>query len=341
MPTTATFLPGPAFQCLSGEYVVMPAQSSGAATSSERPSGMRSDVVLVDDDLAGVAAVGGLAVLADAVVRADAAARGSTAPRRPCSSRTRGRSRRSSRRRRGRRRRTCVTLGADLGDDAGDLVARAPSGRCASPQSSRAWWMSEWQMPANLMSIRTSLRTVAALDGGALEGSLGAAGDQGIDGRGHGCHPAGYPGVGQKTDKPPSVLVPSTGVATPADPAPAAPGTGRLVDAGRHCARRIAAGRALRLLRRADNLLAGGQEGHAWPSGATSSGRTAAASARPHAAAGARRSPSTRRAAPSTGCSTPPRRRTAPAPRASSRRPSRPGPVVSPPSWRGAWGSCT
>ena len=42
MPRTATFLPGPAFQCLSGEYVVMPAQSSGAASSRERPSGMRT-----------------------------------------------------------------------------------------------------------------------------------------------------------------------------------------------------------------------------------------------------------------------------------------------------------
>jgi hypothetical protein len=41
MPTTATFLPGPAFQCLSGEYVVMPAHSSGAASSRARPSGMR------------------------------------------------------------------------------------------------------------------------------------------------------------------------------------------------------------------------------------------------------------------------------------------------------------
>lgn len=29
-------------------------------------------------------------------------------------------------------------------------------GKMASPQPSRAWWMSEWQIPANLMSIRTS-----------------------------------------------------------------------------------------------------------------------------------------------------------------------------------------
>ena len=32
MPTIATLIPGPTFQCLSGVYVVMPAQSSGAAT---------------------------------------------------------------------------------------------------------------------------------------------------------------------------------------------------------------------------------------------------------------------------------------------------------------------
>ena len=41
-PTTATFLPGPAPQWRSGEYVVMPAQSSGAATSSSMPSGIRT-----------------------------------------------------------------------------------------------------------------------------------------------------------------------------------------------------------------------------------------------------------------------------------------------------------
>ena len=30
------------------------------------------------------------------------------------------------------------------------------SGYCCGPQSPRTVWMSEWQMPANLMSIRTS-----------------------------------------------------------------------------------------------------------------------------------------------------------------------------------------
>src|SRR5690348_1958849 len=29
-------------------------------------------------------------------------------------------------------------------------------GKCALPHSSRTWWMSLWQMPANLMSMRTS-----------------------------------------------------------------------------------------------------------------------------------------------------------------------------------------
>ena len=42
MPITATRLPGPAPQWRSGEYVVMPAHSSGAAVSSGMPSGMRS-----------------------------------------------------------------------------------------------------------------------------------------------------------------------------------------------------------------------------------------------------------------------------------------------------------
>jgi hypothetical protein len=41
-PITAICLPGPAFQCRSGEYSVMPAHSSGAAASSGSPSGMCS-----------------------------------------------------------------------------------------------------------------------------------------------------------------------------------------------------------------------------------------------------------------------------------------------------------
>ncbi|MEO6764635.1 MAG: hypothetical protein ABIO03_14100 [Umezawaea sp.] len=35
----ATFVPGPAFQCLSGEYRVTPAHSSGATFSRGRDSG--------------------------------------------------------------------------------------------------------------------------------------------------------------------------------------------------------------------------------------------------------------------------------------------------------------
>ena len=42
MPTMATRLPGPHSQWLSGENIVMPAQSRGAAVSSGRASGMRS-----------------------------------------------------------------------------------------------------------------------------------------------------------------------------------------------------------------------------------------------------------------------------------------------------------
>jgi hypothetical protein len=41
-PTTATRLPGPAPQRRSGEYVVMPAHSSGAAAAGSMPSGTRS-----------------------------------------------------------------------------------------------------------------------------------------------------------------------------------------------------------------------------------------------------------------------------------------------------------
>ena len=40
MPTIATCLPGPAPQRLSGLYIVMPAHSSGAATSSPSASGI-------------------------------------------------------------------------------------------------------------------------------------------------------------------------------------------------------------------------------------------------------------------------------------------------------------
>ena len=41
-PTTPTFCPLPTFQWRSGEYVVMPAQSSGAAPAGSSPSGTRS-----------------------------------------------------------------------------------------------------------------------------------------------------------------------------------------------------------------------------------------------------------------------------------------------------------
>ena len=47
-------------------------------------------------------------------------------------------------------------LGADLGDDAGDLVAGHHAGSSAGPTRPLTVWMSEWQMPANLMSKATS-----------------------------------------------------------------------------------------------------------------------------------------------------------------------------------------
>lgn len=40
MPTTATLLPGPAWNRLSGAYTVAPAQSMGAANSGARPVGI-------------------------------------------------------------------------------------------------------------------------------------------------------------------------------------------------------------------------------------------------------------------------------------------------------------
>ena len=51
-------------------------------------------------------------------------------------------------------------------------------GKMPSPQPSRTWWMSEWQMPANLMSIRTSCsptarRSMVVRSSGAL--AAGAA----------------------------------------------------------------------------------------------------------------------------------------------------------------------
>ena len=60
-------------------------------------------------------------------------------------------------------------------------------GKIAAPHSSRAWWMSEWQMPAYAMSISDVVRAeVAALDGAALEGLAGGGGEQGVDSRRHG-----------------------------------------------------------------------------------------------------------------------------------------------------------
>ena len=72
-------------------------------------------------------------------------------------------------------------LGADLLDDAGDLVARAPAGRCASPHSSRPVWMSEWQIPAKAILIRTSVgprsrRSMVVFSNGAF-GRGGVGGD--------------------------------------------------------------------------------------------------------------------------------------------------------------------
>ena len=54
----ATLLPGPTFQWRSGDQVVMPAQSSGAAAFRSSPPEPCSDEFFGDDDLVGIAAVG-------------------------------------------------------------------------------------------------------------------------------------------------------------------------------------------------------------------------------------------------------------------------------------------
>jgi hypothetical protein len=77
MPTTATRVPGPACQWLSGEYVVMPRRDAGAQQrrGHVEPEGVgdAQHEGLVDDDLLAVAAVRRQAVLAHGVVRTDVA----------------------------------------------------------------------------------------------------------------------------------------------------------------------------------------------------------------------------------------------------------------------------
>lgn len=69
MPRTATFLPGPAFQCFSGEYVVICGAEQRRGHVQRQAVGDAHGVVLVHDDVRGVAAVGGGAVPVDGVVR--------------------------------------------------------------------------------------------------------------------------------------------------------------------------------------------------------------------------------------------------------------------------------
>lgn len=42
MPITATLMPGPTFHCRSGENMVIPAHSNGAAAAGSSPSGMET-----------------------------------------------------------------------------------------------------------------------------------------------------------------------------------------------------------------------------------------------------------------------------------------------------------
>src|SRR5215471_4482529 len=68
MPTIATFLPGPAFQCLSGEYSVIPAQSNGAQASSGKFPGIRN-IILIYDDAFRISAISRCALFVAPVIR--------------------------------------------------------------------------------------------------------------------------------------------------------------------------------------------------------------------------------------------------------------------------------
>ena len=67
-PTTATLEPGPTPERRSGEYVVIPAHSRGAASARSMSSGILHDEVLGGDNVAGVAALGDLLVTPDRCV---------------------------------------------------------------------------------------------------------------------------------------------------------------------------------------------------------------------------------------------------------------------------------
>ena len=56
------------------------------------------------------------------------------------------------------------------------------TGKGWGPQSPLTVWMSEWQMPAYSISMRTSLASdVATLDGGGGQGLAGGGGGVGVD----------------------------------------------------------------------------------------------------------------------------------------------------------------
>ena len=73
---TATFLPGPAFQCRSGEYGVTPGAQQRSGLVQRNGVRDTQHVVLVDDDRAAVAPVGRRSVATDGVVGVDLAAAG-------------------------------------------------------------------------------------------------------------------------------------------------------------------------------------------------------------------------------------------------------------------------
>ena len=116
--------------------------------------GHAQDVVGVDDDVGGVAALGGGAVAVGGGVGADhavqavllvAARQLAHSPQELTMQPTPTRSPTWWR----------VTSAADLGDDADDLVT-GTTGKGCGPQSPLTVWMSEWQMPAYSISMRTS-----------------------------------------------------------------------------------------------------------------------------------------------------------------------------------------
>ena len=167
----------------------MPAHSSGAATSRPSAVGDAQDEPLGDDDLLAVAALRRRAVdvrvavgedglaLAEVLVavgalRALAARVDHAADADPVADREAGRPPAP----------TSLTTPA--------ISCPGVSGYVVSPHSPRTVWMSLWQMPANVMSMRTSsARRSRRVDGRRLEAAVGRRHGEGGGRRGHARDP--------------------------------------------------------------------------------------------------------------------------------------------------------